>query len=100
MLFVFHGVLRVWLPLATALAYTIAFTVNFGLNRLWAFGSTTAIGRQAARYTALAGLNLILTIALVSGISATGLHYLLAKAIAAALIAALNYFAYRAWVFR
>lgn len=100
MLFVIHGVLKAWLPLATTLAFATAFTVNFGLNRLWAFGSTTAVGRQAARYAALTGLNLMLTVALVSGISAVGLHFLLAKAISAAVIAALNYFAYRAWVFR
>lgn len=99
-LFVIHGVLKAWLPLATTIAFAIAFMVNFSLNRLWAFGSTAAVGRQAARYGALTGLNLMLTVALVSGLSAAGVHYLLAKVISAAVIAALNYFAYRAWVFR
>jgi putative flippase GtrA len=99
-LFVAHGVLRIWLPLATTLAYAVAFTINFSLNRLWAFASTAAVGGQVGRYLALTAVNYVVTVAAVSGLAAAGLHYLVAKVITAAVIAAVNYIAYRLWVFR
>ncbi len=99
-LFVAHGVLRIWLPLATTLAYAVAFTINFSLNRFWAFGSTAAVGHQVARYLLLTGVNYVVTVAVVTGLAAAGLQYLVAKVIAATVIAAGNYLAYRLWVFR
>jgi putative flippase GtrA len=99
-LFLTHGVLHMWLPLATTLAYAVAFTVNFTLNRLWTFGSTAALTGQAARYIALTGLNYLITLLIVNGLAATGISYLLAKVVSTAIIAGINYFAYRHWVFR
>jgi putative flippase GtrA len=99
-LFIAHGLLRIWLPLATAIAYGIAFSVNFGLNRRWSFASTGAVGRQASRYFVLIGVNYVITVALVTGIAAAGLNYLVAKAIVAAVAAVVNYVACRFWVFR
>ncbi len=99
-LFVAHGVLRIWLPLATTLAYAIAFTVNFSLNRFWAFQSTAAVGHQAARYLLLTGANYVVTVVAVTGLAAAGLHYLVAKVLTAAVIAVVNYVVYRTWVFR
>jgi putative flippase GtrA len=100
LLYVAHGVLGIWLPIATAFAYAVAFGVNFSLNRLWAFGSKAPVGRQLIRYVVLAGLNTVTTILIVTGLAAAGLNYLLAKVVAASLIAAINYVAYRVWVFR
>jgi putative flippase GtrA len=99
-LYAAHGVLRIWLPLATTLAYAAAFAVNFSLNRLWAFRSTVNVTGQVARYLVLTGANYVATVAIVTGLAAAGLHYLIAKIAAAALIAAVNYVLYRAWVFR
>jgi putative flippase GtrA len=99
-LYVTHGVLKMWLPLATTLAYGVAFTVNFSLNRLWAFGSTAAVTGQATRYIVLTGVNYLITLVIVNGLAALGMSYLLAKVIATAVIAGINYIAYRNWVFR
>jgi putative flippase GtrA len=99
-LFLTHGLLHVWLPLATTLAYAVAFTVNFGLNRLWTFGSTAALTGQATRYAVLIGVNYLITLLMVNGIAAIGISYLLAKVMATAVIAGINYVAYRNWVFR
>lgn len=99
-LYAAHGVLRIWLPLATTVAYAAAFTVNFSLNRLWAFRSTVKVGGQVARYLTLTGVNYVLTVVIVTGLAAAGLHYLLAKMSAAMVIAMINYVAYRTWVFR
>lgn len=99
-LFVAHGLLSIWLPLATVVAYLVAFAVNFGLNRIWAFGSDAPVGRQLARYITLVAVNTVPTVGLVTGLAALGLQYLAAKVIATAVLTVLNYLAYRHWVFR
>jgi putative flippase GtrA len=99
-LFVLHGWLGCWLPLATCGAYGAASGVNFGLNRAWAFGARGAVRSQLTRYAILSAVNLGMTVALVSALAATGLQYLLAKAAVAGAIACLNYLACRSWVFR
>ena len=68
-LIVFHGWLGIWLPLATTMAFGVAFVVNFGLNRLWAFGSGGHMGRQLTRYGYLVIANLCLTVVLVQGLT-------------------------------
>ncbi len=99
-LFLAHGVLGLWLPLATTLAYAVAFAVNFSLNRVWAFASTAAVPGQVVRYGVLTGVNYLITLGMVTGLAVGGMHYLLAKAISAMVIAVINYVAYRTWVFR
>ena len=99
LLYVLHGLLHVWLPLATALAFAGAFVVNFGLNRVWAFQAGGAVGRQLFRYVCLVVANLFATVALVSGLAALGLPYLVAKACATALLAVVNYVVSRKWIF-
>jgi putative flippase GtrA len=99
-LFLTHGLLHMWLPLATTLAYAVAFTVNFSLNRLWTFGSTAAVTGQASRYLVLIGVNYLITLLMVNGLAAIGISYLIAKVMSTAVIAGINYIAYRNWVFR
>jgi putative flippase GtrA len=99
-LFVAHGMLGVALPVAAAAAFLTSFAVNFGLNRVWSFGSRAPVGRQLARYVTLVAVNTVLTVLLVSGLAAVGVQYLVAKAIVTACLVVLNYVAYRVWVFR
>jgi putative flippase GtrA len=98
-LFVLHGVLKIWLPVATALAYAVAFVVNFGLNRTWAFGADGALGRQLWRYLALVAVNLVLTVGIVQGLVWAGLGYLVAKVATALVLAVANYLVSRKWIF-
>ncbi len=101
-LYLLHGVAGVPLALATTLAFGLNLAVNFGLNRALTFDGATrgAAGGQLVRYLILVGVNFLSTFALVNGLAAAGLNYLVAKTIATALNAVLNYFAYRHWVFR
>ena len=97
-----HSALGAPLAVSTAAAYCVAFAVNFRLSRHWTF-STARQGRahhQAARYLLLVLVNLAATLAIVTGLSAVGVYYLLAKVISIAVIALGNFFAYRYWVFR
>jgi putative flippase GtrA len=98
-LYLLHGVLRVWLPAATALAFGCAFVVNFGLNRIWAFRAGGAVARQLRRYLALVLANLLLTVALVPGLAWLGLPYLVAKVCTTAMLTVVNYAVSRRWVF-
>ncbi|MEU8257327.1 GtrA family protein [Micromonospora inaquosa] len=98
-LYLFHGVLGVWLPFATVLAFAVAFVVNFGLNRAWSFGSSGDVGGQAWRYLLLVLVNLALTVALVQGLTWAGLPYLVAKVLTTGGLAVLNLFVSRKWIF-
>jgi putative flippase GtrA len=96
-----HAGLHLQLAASTALAYGCAFAVNFSLSRSWAFaaGRSGRARRQLARYLLLVGVNLVLTVAIVSGLTAVGVYYLAAKLVAIALLAVGNFFTYRHWVF-
>ena len=98
-LFVLHGVLRIWLPAATAGAYGVAFVVNFGLNRIWVFRATDSVTRQLTWYLALVAANLALTVVLVPTLTRLGIQYLASKLLVAAVLAVLNYVASRRWIF-
>jgi putative flippase GtrA len=98
-LFVLHGVLGVWLPLATAVAYMISIGVNFGLNRLWTFEAGGAARWHLLRYVLLVAANLTLTVVLVQLLTWLGLPYLVSKLCTTAVLAVSNYFISREWVF-
>jgi putative flippase GtrA len=100
MLYLLHGKAGVWLPLATFLSVATSYGVNFTLNRFWSFNSVARVGGQMARYLILAAGNWIFNVAMVTGLAALGLHYLVAKFITLAVAGALNYVSYRIWVFR
>jgi putative flippase GtrA len=98
-LWVLHGLLGIWLPVATATAYLISLTFNFAANRLWTFDARGAAGRHLVRYASLVAVNLLLTVLLVQLLTVIGLPYLVSKLCTAALLASGNYFASRIWVF-
>lgn len=98
-LYVFHGLLRIWLPAAVVLAFAVAFIVNFGLNRIWSFESSTAVGQQLWRYLFLVLANLVLTVSLVQGLTWAGLPYLVSKVVTSIALVPLNYGISRKWIF-
>jgi putative flippase GtrA len=99
-LFVLHGVLGMWLPVATALAFTAAFFVNFGLNHTWAFTRASAVvGRRFTRYIALVVANLGVTVLLMQALTWLGLHYLPAKAACTGLLFVTNYVVSKKWIY-
>ena len=99
---ILHGTIGMALAPATAIAFAIAFLFNFTAARQWAFAATARGGnprRQLKRYLVLVGLNLLSTLVIVVGLSASGINYLWAKAVAACVNAVANFFVYRHWVF-
>jgi putative flippase GtrA len=98
-LYLLHGVLGILLAPATVMAFAIAFVVNFGLNRIWAFRASGAVGQQLRRYLYLVAVNLVLTVLIVQGLTLLGLPYLVAKACSTAVLTVGNYFVSRKWIF-
>jgi putative flippase GtrA len=98
-LFVLHGLLGVWLPLATAVSYLVSVGVNFALNRLWTFDAHGDARWHLLRYALLLGANLALTVVLVQVLTWMGLPYLVSKLCTTAVLAVSNYFISRRWVF-
>jgi putative flippase GtrA len=98
-LFVLHGVLHVWLALATAMAYGVAFIVNFGLNRLWVFKASSSIAAQLRRYVGLVMANLLVTVLAVQALVWATMPYMHAKLTTAVILAVVNFFVSRRWIF-
>ncbi|MGK5740703.1 GtrA family protein [Micromonospora sp. URMC 103] len=98
-LFVYHGVLRIPIPVAAALSFLTSFWVNFALNRAWSFGSSGQVVPQVGRYLALVLANLTANVVLVSALTWGGTPYLLAKVLTTASLAVVNYLVSRRWIF-
>jgi putative flippase GtrA len=95
-----HGLAGMPLLAATTLAFWASLAVNFALNRGWVFpGGSGSVRGQAARYLFLVGVNYLATLALVGGLAAAGVPYMLAKVVALVSIACWNFVLYRRWIF-
>ena len=94
-----HGIVGIPLWLATTVAYLAGLVSNYALNRLLVFQSRASVVASGTRYLTLVILNYVLTVALVTGLVAIGVHYLVAKTVAITLTLIWNFVAYRYWVF-
>jgi len=99
-LYLLHGQAHVRLWLATAAAFTVSLVVNFALNRTVTFAAGAGVHQQAVRYLTLVVASLLATIGIVTGLTALGTPYLVSKTTSTAVLACVNFFAYRHWVFR
>jgi putative flippase GtrA len=95
-----HSVANVELVLATTISFGCALVVNYSLNHVWAFDADGMSWHRLARYAVLVLINYGITVALVTGLTRAGVYYLVAKAIAVAIAACINFTGYRTWVFR
>jgi putative flippase GtrA len=100
LLIVFHGALKLWLPLALLVAYSVAFVYNFTLNRNWAFsGAENKSMREHIKpYALLFIFNLLFTVLFVSLVSHV-INYAVAKPIAVLLQTTWTYFIYKNIIF-
>ena len=100
LLWLLHGVLGMWLPLATTLAYLVAFAISFVLSRHWVFPDEGDVRRQMVRYCWLVAGVLAMTVLGVQALVWLGVPYLAAKVLVSGVVAVVNYVASRWWVFR
>jgi putative flippase GtrA len=100
LLWLLHGVFRLWLPSATGLAYLVAFALSFVLSRKWVFPDAGGMRRQIYRYCWLVAGVLLLTVLGVQAVVWLGVQYLVAKVLVSGVVAVINYVVSRWWVFR
>jgi putative flippase GtrA len=95
-----HSVAQVELILATTLSFAAALIVNYSLNHVWAFDADGLSWHRIYRYAVLVVTNYGITVGVVAGLTSVGAYYLVAKAVAVAIGACINFTGYRLWVFR
>jgi putative flippase GtrA len=84
---------------STVVAYLAGVAVNYTLNRNWTFQTTAGHREVLVRYAALVVFNGVTTVLIVHGLHQLGVFYLLAKLVAVAINASINFLAGRYWVF-
>jgi putative flippase GtrA len=97
----FHGSLRLPIPVAVTLSYGTASVLSYVLNRVLNFGSHEAVGKQFPLYVVVSGSNyLIFVLGLTDLLSAVGVYYELSRVLAACCEAVYLYCMLRWVVFR
>jgi putative flippase GtrA len=99
LLWLLHGVVHLWLWLATTLAYAVAFVIGFVLSREWVFPEAGRSRAQVYRYCVLVVGVLLLTVFGVQALAWLGVPYLAAKLVTSGVVAIVNYVVSRWWVF-
>lgn len=88
------------LPVATSIAYWIAISYNFLLNRVWTFSlaEKESLHRHVAGYLILLGFNYIFTVVFVSLVG-KHIYFGLAKAMAVIIQTTWTYKVYKDYIF-
>jgi putative flippase GtrA len=101
LLALFHGVLRLPLPIAVTLSYGTAGAVSYVANRVLNFRSHGAVGRQLVLFIAVELVNYFLfVLGLTNGLAAAGVYYEIARVLAACCEGVFLYCCMRWLVFR
>lgn len=99
-LWVLHSLLHVALAVSTLIGYGLSLVVNYTLNHNWVFEAGGDHRHRLFRYAILVAFNVGSNLLFVLGLTAVGVFYLLAKVIAIAVNAGVNFLGFRHWVFR
>lgn len=99
-LFSFHELLNLSIPIATSTAYWVSVTYNFLLNRSWTFSGVEQkqLHKNAGAYLLLLAFNYLFTVLFVSFMSHF-IYFAVAKAIAVGVQITWTYFIYKHYVF-
>jgi putative flippase GtrA len=101
LLALFHGTLRLALPVAVTLSYGTAAAVSYVANRVLNFRSHGAVGKQLVLFTAVELSNyFIFVLGLTDGLAAAGVYYEIARVLAACCEGVFLYCCMRWLVFR
>lgn len=102
LLYILTSVFDVWYIYSALIATSVALIVSFTLQKLWTFQNygTERVHVQFPMHAALAGLNIVInTILLYTLVEWFGIWYLFAQVIIGALLACVNYFVYKTYIF-
>lgn len=99
LVYLFHVVFSWQVWLATAIAFLTSFVFNYTAQRIFSFSSRAPHGKALLKYGLLVGANTVVTVAIVTALSATVMGWAGGKVVATIATTIGNYFAYRHWVF-
>lgn len=101
LLYVLHGRLKVVLPVAVTISYTVAVIYNFTLSLKWTFTNKEkkSLYLHFVQYLVLLGFNYLFTVVFVSLVGKQ-INYAIAKVIAAAILVLWTYPVYRFVIFK
>jgi putative flippase GtrA len=98
------AMLQAWtplpLPVSVSIAYILAFSLNFLLNRAVNFQSHAPVGGQLVKFGFVVVGDYLITLLGTTGLAALGLDFRIARLAASACVALFTYSASRWWVFR
>ncbi|MHB8604153.1 MAG: GtrA family protein, partial [Thermoplasmatota archaeon] len=102
LLFAFHGLLAWPLFAASAVATECAIASNFALHETWTWRDrrTGSFVARAGRFQLVSLGALVLTVAIVAGLSALGIHYLVGNLVGIAFGSVVNFIANDRWTWR
>jgi putative flippase GtrA len=93
----------VWYLYSSIAAFCLAFFVSFALQKFWTFSdkSLDKMHHQFAKYALVAGLGIAVnTIFMYLLVDLLNLWYILAQIFTGVLVAAMNFFAYKIFIFK
>lgn len=102
-LYLFTEIFGIWYLASAIVAFILAFTVSFTLQKFWTFGdhSREGLHTQIGIYFLVSVVNLALNTLLVFiFVEWAGLFYLFAQIVASALIAIESFFIYQRFIFK
>ncbi len=102
LLYILTEFFHVWYLLSSIVAVAVAIMVSFLLQKFWTFQSNTldTVHIQLSLHSMLSFLNLGLnTFLLYFFVEYVHLWYIFAQFLGAGLLACMNYFVYRTWIF-
>ncbi len=101
-LHIFVRYVGMWYLMAAVLAFLIAFSISFTLQKFWTFQdhSTEKVKSQASLYFFVSVINLIInTLMMYVFVDYFDIHYIVAQIIASGLLAFSSYFIYSIFIF-
>jgi putative flippase GtrA len=84
---------------ASTIGYTLSCILNYGLSHSFTFKSNSTHRRAVPRFVFVVACALVLNAAAIYGLTALGVHYLLAQVIATGLTLLWNFSASLRWIF-
>ncbi len=101
LLYILHGILKINLPIAVTIAYSVAVIYNFTLSLKWTFSNKEkkSLYLHITQYAALLAFNYLFTVTFVSIVGGY-ISYVIAKIIAYGLLVLWTYPIYRLIIFK
>jgi putative flippase GtrA len=101
-IFIFTHYFQIWYLASSVISYSLGFIVSFSLQKFWTFKSHSLIRwrDELAIYSFIFVINILVNSTIIYGlVEFLSIHYLIAQIISGAILALVNFFLYKHYVF-